>query len=45
MLLVSFLEGALMLSRLAHDREPLLVAQAHLNTFLESEVRKRGKKR
>jgi TetR/AcrR family transcriptional regulator, transcriptional repressor for nem operon len=43
-LLVSSLEGSLMLSRLEHDREPLLWVQAYLNAYLESEVRKRARR-
>jgi TetR/AcrR family transcriptional regulator, transcriptional repressor for nem operon len=38
-LIISSLEGALMISRLERDREALLAAQAHLNHYLETEVR------
>lgn len=38
-LVISFLEGALMISRLERDREALAEAQAHLEAYLEREVR------
>ncbi len=38
-LIISSLEGALMISRLEHDREALLAAQSHLEHYLETEVR------
>lgn len=38
-LIVSSLEGALMISRLERNDEALRVVQAHLNQYLESEVR------
>jgi TetR/AcrR family transcriptional regulator, transcriptional repressor for nem operon len=38
-LIISSLEGALMMSRLEHNREALLTVQAHLVDHLESEVR------
>ena len=38
-LIISSLEGALMISRLERDREALLSAQSHLERYLESEVR------
>jgi TetR/AcrR family transcriptional regulator, transcriptional repressor for nem operon len=38
-LVISSLEGALMISRLEHDREALLAAQSHLDRYLEAEVR------
>jgi TetR/AcrR family transcriptional regulator, transcriptional repressor for nem operon len=40
-LIISTLEGALMISRLAHNREALLAAQSHLLRYLETEVRVR----
>jgi TetR/AcrR family transcriptional regulator, transcriptional repressor for nem operon len=38
-LVISSLEGALMISRLVRDRDALLAVQAHLERFLETEVR------
>lgn len=38
-LIISSLEGALMISRLERKEEALRAAQAHLNDYLESEVR------
>lgn len=38
-LVISSLEGALMISRLERDREALLAAQSHLERYLEAEVR------
>jgi TetR/AcrR family transcriptional repressor of nem operon len=38
-LVISSLEGALMISRLERDREALLAAQSHLEGYLEAEVR------
>jgi TetR/AcrR family transcriptional repressor of nem operon len=38
-LVISSLEGALMISRLERDREALLSAQSHLERYLEAEVR------
>jgi TetR/AcrR family transcriptional regulator, transcriptional repressor for nem operon len=38
-LIISSLEGALMISRLERDREALLVARSHLERYLETEVR------
>jgi TetR/AcrR family transcriptional repressor of nem operon len=38
-LIISSLEGALMVSRLERDREALLAVQSHLEHYLESEVR------
>jgi len=38
-LIISSLEGALMVSRLERDREALLAAQSHLERYLETEVR------
>ncbi len=38
-LMISSLEGALMASRLQRDREPLLDVKAHLDWYLETEVR------
>jgi TetR/AcrR family transcriptional regulator, transcriptional repressor for nem operon len=42
-LIISSLEGALMISRLERHNEALLVAQSHLETFLDMEVRLRSK--
>ncbi len=42
-LVFSALEGALVLSRLEKSREPLLAVQAHLDSYIESEVRVRRK--
>ena len=38
-LIISSLEGALMISRLERDREALLAAQSYLERYLETEVR------
>src|SRR5258708_19918724 len=38
-LIISFLEGALMMGRLERDREPLMTAQSHLELYLETHVR------
>lgn len=38
-LIISSLEGALMMSRLDRDRDALLTAQAHLQQYLDREVR------
>jgi TetR/AcrR family transcriptional repressor of nem operon len=38
-LIISSLEGALMISRLERDREALMAAQSHLERYLETEVR------
>ncbi len=38
-LIIASLEGALMISRLERDRDALLAAQAHLESYLESQVR------
>jgi len=38
---ISSLEGALMISRLNRDREALRVIQTHLEQYLDSEVRVR----
>jgi len=38
-LIISALEGALMISRLERDREALQTARSHLERFLETEVR------
>ena len=40
-LIISSLEGALMISRLERDRDALLATQSHLERYLESEVRLR----
>jgi hypothetical protein len=42
-LIISSLEGALMISRLDRDRAALLAVQAHLERYLETEVRVRTK--
>jgi TetR/AcrR family transcriptional regulator, transcriptional repressor for nem operon len=39
-LMISSLEGALMMSRLERNSDALLAVQAHLNTYLEVEVRR-----
>jgi len=39
MLIISSLEGALMISRLERNRDALLAARAHLENYLEKEVR------
>ena len=39
MLIISALEGALMISRLERNRDALLAARAHLENYLEKEVR------
>jgi hypothetical protein len=44
-LIISSLEGALMISRLERDREALLAAQAHVERYLETEVRLSRKSR
>ena len=41
MLIISSLEGALMISRLERNRDALLAARAHLENYLEKEVRSR----
>jgi TetR/AcrR family transcriptional repressor of nem operon len=41
-LIISSLEGALMMSRLERRRDPLLSIQKHLDDFLETGVRLRG---
>jgi TetR/AcrR family transcriptional repressor of nem operon len=40
-LVISSLEGALMMSRLEKNQEALLAVQLYLNNYLESEVRKK----
>lgn len=40
-LIISSLEGALMISRLERNREPLLAIQSHLERYLDTEVRLR----
>jgi TetR/AcrR family transcriptional repressor of nem operon len=40
-LVISSLEGALMISRLEKNSEALLAVQSYLNSYLESEVRKK----
>src|SRR5215470_7864779 len=42
MLIISSLEGALMISRLERNRDALLAARAHLENYLENEVRASG---
>ena len=44
-LIISFLEGALMIGRLERDREALLIAQTHLNDYIEQQVRLRSSRR
>ena len=41
-LIISLLEGAFVSSRLQRSRDALLLAQKHLETHLESQVRVRG---
>jgi TetR/AcrR family transcriptional regulator, transcriptional repressor for nem operon len=41
-LIISFLEGALMISRLERHHQALLAAQSHLERYLETEVRLSG---
>ena len=41
MLIISSLEGALMISRLERNRDALLAAQSHLDNYLDKEVRAR----
>jgi hypothetical protein len=38
-LIISSLEGALMISRLERDREALMAAQSYLERYLDKEVR------
>jgi hypothetical protein len=38
-LIISSLEGALMIGRLERDREALMAARSHLERYLETEVR------
>lgn len=45
MLIISSLEGALMISRLQRNRDALLAAQSHLDRYLEKEVRSRRPRR
>jgi TetR/AcrR family transcriptional repressor of nem operon len=40
-LMISLLEGALMMSRLTRNRDALHAVQAHLDQYLETQVRKR----
>jgi len=42
MLIISTLEGALMISRLERNRDALLAARAHLDEYLDKEVRALG---
>jgi TetR/AcrR family transcriptional regulator, transcriptional repressor for nem operon len=42
MLIISSLEGALMISRLERNRDALLAARSHLDDYLDKEVRARG---
>lgn len=44
-LIISSLEGALMIGRLERDREALLIAQTHLNDYIEQQVRLRSSRR
>jgi len=41
-LIISFLEGALMISCLERNRDALMAARSHLNNYLEREVSARG---
>jgi TetR/AcrR family transcriptional regulator, transcriptional repressor for nem operon len=43
-LIISLLEGAFVSSKLQRSRDALLLAQKHLETYLESQVRARGAK-
>ena len=43
MLVISTLEGALMISRLERNRDALVAARSHLDDYLDREVRARGK--
>jgi|SRR5437762_1184528 len=43
--IISSLEGALMISRLENHREALLAVQSYLDKYLETEIRQRGTKR
>jgi TetR/AcrR family transcriptional regulator, transcriptional repressor for nem operon len=40
-LIISSLEGAVMMGRLERDREALTTAQSHLERYLETEIRLR----
>lgn len=42
MIIISSLEGAMMISRLERKSDALLAAQSHLDSYLEREVRARG---
>jgi hypothetical protein len=42
MLIISSLEGALMMSRLQRSRDALVAARSHLDDYLDKEVRARG---
>jgi TetR/AcrR family transcriptional regulator, transcriptional repressor for nem operon len=42
MLIISSLEGALMISRLERNRDALLAARSHLDSYLEKEIRARS---
>jgi len=44
-LIISSLEGALMIGRLERDREALLIAKTHLNDYIEQQVRLRSSRR
>jgi TetR/AcrR family transcriptional repressor of nem operon len=43
-LIISSLEGSLMISRLNRDREPMRIVQAHLEHYLENQIRKTKRK-
>ena len=42
MLIISSLEGALMISRLERNRDALVAARSHLDSYLEKEIRARS---
>jgi TetR/AcrR family transcriptional regulator, transcriptional repressor for nem operon len=42
MLIISSLEGALMISRLERNRDALVAARSHLDSYLEKEIRSRS---
>lgn len=44
-LIISSLEGALMITRLERNKEALLTAQSHLERYLETQVRLRSRSR
>jgi len=42
-LIIGLLEGALMISRLERNRDALMETQAHLERFLDSEIKRQRK--